>query len=327
MDKASLSKGAEKFDVDGLELQLLGGFSNNVFECNRDGESIILKFYPSYLYRKDSIIAELDWIRYLHSSGVYVTRPLLSNDGKYIETIKIDNEKECYVLAFEKAKGSFINVNDAETWNKDFYYIWGKALGKIHCLSKNYSPLDKNIKKQEWNMGPLFSDNFNEVSKGVFQRWGKFVNELNKLPKNKSGYGMIHNDLHQGNFYVHNNKIILFDFGDCEYNWFIYDIAIVLYHAVQSIEENDIKGREEFAHLFIEAFLEGYLTENNLDSYWLSKLPFFLNYRRIFSYIYFAQFLNEEQKNNMKVKDKLNGMKEKIESDVPYLEIHCKDFF
>src|SRR5690625_711888 len=150
-----------RFGVNESELKLLGGFSNNVFECDKNGESIILKFYPSSLYRIDSIMAELDWINYLFSSGFQVTRPILSINEKYIETINVD-EKECYVLAFEKAKGSFIKVNDEETWNANFYYIWGKTLGKIHNLSKKYIPKDKMIKKQDWNMGPLFSENFSE---------------------------------------------------------------------------------------------------------------------------------------------------------------------
>nr|WP_245630323.1 phosphotransferase [Amphibacillus sediminis] len=139
-------------------------------------------------------------------------------------------------------------------------------------------------------MGPLFTGNFKGVSNVVVQKWEEFVGELNKLPKDKNGYGLIHNDLHQGNFYVHNDEIIVFDFGDCEYNWFIYDIAIVLYHAVQSIDENENKAREKFAQLFIKAFLEGYLTENNLSSFWLAKLSFFLNYRGIYSYITFPNF-------------------------------------
>ena len=176
-------------------------------------------------------------------------------------------------------------------------------------------------------MGNLFSGNFKDVSKVVLQKWEEFAGELNKLPKDKNGYGMIHNDLHQRNFYVHNNEIILFDFGDCEYNWFIYDIAIVLYHAVQTVDENDIKGREEFAHQFIKVFLEGYLTENHLDSYWISKLSFFLNYRRIYSYMYFSKFLTKQQKSDKRVKDILIGMKKKIESDVPYLDINYKDLF
>ncbi|MFD3448966.1 phosphotransferase enzyme family protein [Microbacteriaceae bacterium 4G12] len=326
MDNVLLAKGATKFDVDLSELQLIGGFSNNVFECKRNGENFILKFYPSSKYKIDSIKAELDWIRFLLQSEVNVTPPLYSVDGNYLEIIQVDNEEECCVLAFEKAKGTFIDVSDTDNWNREFFYNWGKTLGKIHFLSKKYRPLDKAIKKQDWNKGLLFTETIEGVSEVVIHKWEKFTNELNALPKDINCYGMIHNDLHQKNFYLYNKEIVLFDFGDCEYNWFIYDIAIVLYHAVQTVDENDLQGRKDFALLFINSFLRGYLIENNLDKYWLSKLPFFLNYRQIFSYIYFVRFLNEEQKNNEKVKNILHGMRRKIECDIPYLDIQFKDF-
>ena len=326
MDKILLSKGAMKFEVDISELQLVGGFSNNVFEYNGDGENLILKFYLSSKYKKDSIRAELDWIRFLHQSGINVTAPLYSVDGNYLEIIQVDNKEECYVLAFEKAKGNFISVSDSGSWNKDFFYNWGKTLGKIHYLSKKYKPLDESIKKQDWNEGLLFTETFEDVNDVIVEKWGQFIKEIKSLPKNINCYGMIHNDLHQKNFYIYNKEIVLFDFGDCEYNWFVYDIAIVLYHAVQTIDENDLQGRRDFAIQFIQSFLQGYLQKNNLDSYWLSKLPFFLDYRQIFSYIYFLRFLNEEQKSNEKVKDILNGMRSRIENDVPFLDIQYKDF-
>ncbi|MGG3641517.1 phosphotransferase [Bacillus gobiensis] len=326
MDKVLLSKGAKKFEVDVSELQLVGGFSNNVFEYNGHGENFIIKFYPSSKYKKDTIRAELDWIRFLLSSGVNVTAPLRSVYGHYMEIIQGDNGEECYVIAFEKAKGTFINVSDTDNWNKEFFYKWGKTLGKIHSLSKKYKPLDEKIKKQHWNNGLLFTESNDEIDKVIVNKWEEFINELKQLPKDINGYGMIHNDLHQRNFYLYNKEIVLFDFGDCEYNWFVYDIAIVLYHAVQTIDENDLQGREDFALLFIKAFLRGYLTENNLDDYWLFKLPFFLNYRQIFSYFYFVRFLNEEQKKDKKIKSILNSMRKRIENDTPYLDIQYKDF-
>ncbi|WP_176481938.1 phosphotransferase enzyme family protein [Paucisalibacillus globulus] len=325
MDKGTLSEGAQRFDADGPELRLLGGFSSNVFEGKRNGENFVLKFYPSTVYKKEAIIAELDWVRFLHSSGVKLTPPLRSTNGKYLETITVDGEKECYVLAFEKAKGSFIDLKDTETWNRDFYHSWGKTLGKIHRLSKHYIPSDEVIQRQDWNMGLLFSEDLCGVNKAVVQKWEEYVAELSKLPKDKNGYGMIHHDLHQRNFYVHHNEIILFDFGDCEYNWFIYDIAIVLYHAVQSIDEYDSKEREKFAYLFMKAFLEGYLTENNLESYWYTKLQFFLNYRRIFSYLFFSKYLTKEQKDNKRVVEKLNVMKSDIVRDIPFLDMNYND--
>ncbi|MFT4417023.1 phosphotransferase enzyme family protein [Fredinandcohnia humi] len=321
MDHTLLSRGATYFDVDAKEITLLGGFSDNVFECIRNGESFILKFYPSTKYKKDSIKAELDWIRFLHKSGVNVTAPIPSINGNYLEIITGDTNEECYVLAFEKAKGTFVNTSDPNEWNNDFFYNWGKTLGKLHFLSKTYKPLDGTIKKQEWNQGLLFTDSTEALSEIVAQKWGKFISEIEGFPKERQSYGMIHNDLHQKNFYIKDGEIVLFDFGDCEYNWFIYDIAIVLYHVVETIDEKNVQGRIDFARVFLSSFLQGYNTENKLDEYWLSKIPFFLNYRQIFSYIYFVNFLSEEQKNNAKVKEILSGMRNKIENDVPYLDI------
>jgi amicoumacin kinase len=285
MDISLLSKGTARFDSDVSQLRLLGGFSNNVFECKRPDGNFILKFYPSQEYKEDSIREELNWIQFLHQSGVQVTPPLHSVDGNLIEMIQDVNDVEFYVLAFEKAKGTFVNVLDKECWNKEFFYYWGKTLGKIHSISKKYVP---GIGRKEWNQGVLFK----ETSEVVLEKWGNFIKELEQLSKENDSYGMIHNDLHHKNFYINNNELVLFDFGDCEYNWFVYDIAIVLYHAVQTVDEKDVQGRNDFAFLFIQSFLEGYLTENHLEQYWLTKLPFFLNYRQIFSYMYFNRFLN-----------------------------------
>lgn len=326
MNKNIIAEGAKIFNVDVSSLHLIGGFSNNVFEGIRNNKKIILKFYPSSEYKKDSIIAELDWIRFLFISGVKVTPPLCSSNNGFLEVIGINTEEECCVLAFEEAKGSFVNTSDSKTWNADLFYNLGKTIGRIHFLSKQYTPSDKSIIKQDWNMGLLFSEPFNDVSEGVVVKWEKFIHKISQLSMDSEGYGMIHNDLHQKNFYLHNDHIILFDFGDCEHNWFVYDIAIVLYHAVQSFPYEDSQGKREFAVHFLKSFLQGYFQENNLDKYWLTKLPFFLNYREIYSYLYFERFLNEDQKNNKKIKQTLNNMREKIESDTPCLDLSYKDY-
>jgi Ser/Thr protein kinase RdoA (MazF antagonist) len=326
VNKTILAKGATTFNADVSSLQLIGGFSNNVFECIRNDERVILKFYPSSKYNKDAIMAELDWIKFLFISGVNVTEPLHSNNNKLLEVIQLDPEEECYVLAFEKAKGTFINTSNSGTWNKDIFYKLGQTLGKIHLLAKEYQPSDHTIKPNHWNTGVVFSEPIDYVSARVAAKWETFIHAINQLPMDIGAYGMIHNDLHPKNFHLYNNDIILFDFGDCEHNWFVYDIAIVLYHAIQSLSEEESQKRKGFAVHFLKSFLQGYFQENNLDKYWLTKLPFFLNYRHIFSYIYFQRFLNEDQKNNKKIKQILNTMKERIESDIPYITLSYRDF-
>ncbi|MFD2045529.1 phosphotransferase enzyme family protein [Ornithinibacillus salinisoli] len=323
MDNILLSKGAKRFGVKVSDLELIGGFSNNVFECKSTKQNFILKFYLSTIYEKSSIEAEIDWISYLLMSDLHVTAPIPSQDGHLMEILPLDHGEACYVVGFEKAKGAFIDISSPHDWNTDFYYRWGKTLGRIHFLSKKYKPSNPRIRRQDWNKGKIFIEE-NGVTDGVRQKWDMYIKELEQLPKGENAYGMIHNDLHHKNFYIDNSKIILFDFGDCEYNWFVYDIAIVIYHALQTMNGNGIQQRREFARLFMNSFIEGYHTENQLCVEWINKLPFFLNYRQLYSYMYFSKFLTQEQKNNKKINQILHSMKHKIENDIPYIDFQLE---
>ncbi|RSK57910.1 MULTISPECIES: phosphotransferase enzyme family protein [Bacillus] len=184
-----------------------------------------------------------------------------------------------------------------------------------------YQPLDPAIRHLEWNEGRVFSGFPESAGQHVYDKWISFINELQQLPKDKDLYGLIHNDLHQKNFYINGDKIILFDFGDCEHNWFVYDIAISLYHAIQLIPETEKERREKFALNFLDAFLTGYNQENNLDKSWLSRLQFFLNYRQVYSFVYLSKFLNIEEY-NLNVKAVLARMRGRIENDIPYIELN-----
>lgn len=53
------------------------------------------------------------------------------------------------------------------------------------------------------------------------------------------------------------------DFGDSEFHWFAYDIAIAVYHASQTIK--DRAGRDRFASIFFNSFIEGYVMGNSVN--------------------------------------------------------------
>ncbi|SET14261.1 Ser/Thr protein kinase RdoA involved in Cpx stress response, MazF antagonist [Oceanobacillus limi] len=308
MEQAVLIEGAKRFGVPYNEMKPMGGFSNNVFHSNGK----VLKFHPDSIYSLDSIASELDWIIYLYHSGVQVTPPIPSLNGNSIEKVEEDNGEVCFLIAFEEAKGQVVNVDNEQEWNVDFFFTWGKTLGRIHYLSKKYNPSYK-VTRKSWNSSSLFTKGTNACVQ-IQEKWNKYIDRLNKLPRDSNDYGMIHNDLHHNNFYVQNGQMILFDFGDCEYSWFIYDIAIVLYHAIETIEEWKVEERNNFALKFLGSFLKGYYTENQLSHHWILELPFFLDYRQIYSYMYFSNFLSEDKKQNPKVKEKLCRMKERIVS-------------
>ena len=64
-------------------------------------------------------------------------------------------------------KGKFINVLDEKEWNTSTFYIWGKTLGEMHSLSKQYKPINS---RKDWNSGSLFSEVGN-ISGKIKRKW------------------------------------------------------------------------------------------------------------------------------------------------------------
>ncbi len=91
---------------------------------------------------------------------------------------------------------------------------------------------------------------------------------LDTLPQDSDSYGLVHSDFYFSNFFVDDSKITLFDFDDCCYAWFVYDIAMSLFYTLShnSVHAADLaKGRH-----FLSTYMEGYLGENNLDLRWFN---------------------------------------------------------
>ncbi|MDP5277127.1 phosphotransferase enzyme family protein [Chengkuizengella axinellae] len=313
MESTMLEIAANRYRVKASSLKLLGGFDNNVFECLTKERHFILKFLMGT--DSSSIKRELDWMNYLSEHGLNITSPIYSELGNLIEEIRYEN-KHYIVVAYEYAKGHFIH--DLET---EFSLIkqWGKVMGRMHLLAKKYDS-NKISKYREWHESSIITDFPVSAGDKVYDKWKEMIYKLNQLSKTKDCYGVIHNDLHQNNFHVHENDLILFDFGDIEVNWFAYDIAICLFHAIQAVPQSESKQKVEFAERFIDTFLSGYTTENSIDETWIAKIPFFLNYRQIYSFVYFSKHVNLEDSDES-VKTALSNMKYNIEHDIPFIEL------
>lgn len=48
-------KSAKRLSVDLSDLELRGGFSDNIYECKNKRENMIIKFYLNSMYDKDSL--------------------------------------------------------------------------------------------------------------------------------------------------------------------------------------------------------------------------------------------------------------------------------
>ncbi len=153
----------------------------------------------------------------------------------------------------------------------------------------------------------------------------KIIEEINELKnifmsyeKTKESYGLIHSDIHAGNFFVNNNDIFLYDFDDSCYHWYIYDIATIIYSYVSGLKDNEDKIF--YGKNFVHNFLESYFSINNLDKKWLNILSELIRFRDLLIYDFLYKKwdinnLNERQKKHF---DKLDL---RINKKIPLIDI------
>ncbi len=126
-----------------------------------------------------------------------------------------------------------------------------------------------------------------------------------------------------GNLFVDEaGNITLFDFDDCVYGWFIYDIAMALFYSVPF----DPPEAASLAREFMPHFLRGYRSENKLDDAWLQELPHFLKLREIELYAIIHRSFDVNNVDDPWAARFMEGRKQWIEYDVPFIDLDFRSF-
>jgi len=245
-----------------------------------------------------------------------VARAVLSANDRLVEVIEDGHGGHFLATAFVKARGG---PPTKESWNEALFERYGRLIGRMHALSKAYKPPDPALRRPDWD-DPLMLDTERWLplsEAAALEKFQTLMDYLQSLPKEQDGYGLVHQDAHGGNFFVDDEgNITLFDFDDCVYSWYVYDVAMVLFYAVTNRPDAN-----EFAPLFMEPFMRGYRQENNLDPTWLREIPAFLKLREIDLYAIIRRSFDVEHIEHRWTAEFMRGRKEKIENEVPYLDI------
>ncbi|WP_180953689.1 phosphotransferase enzyme family protein [Bacillus sp. T33-2] len=316
MDR-TLIKAAQLFGFHPNEaVPLSGGFRNSVYEYGTEDHRFILRITDAARRNKKEIDSELKWIECLHNNGLSVSRPVKSLNDRFIE-----QTEESFLVSFMKADGAPVNVSSPEQWNPDFFREWGRYTGKMHAISRNGETFIKNLNRQAWNRNhpDILNIERNIPSREIQQKYRSLLTNIWDFKLDNSTYGFIHNDFHQGNFFVHDGKITAFDFDDCAFSWFANDIAVSFYHAFwqgMSVRPDHV----EFGTEFIEHFLEGYSKEMQLTKDIIKQIPVFLKMRELFLYALFLQNWDLEHLEDWQAYT-LTNLKESIEKELPYSNV------
>jgi len=312
---AIYSEALERYGIAADRIQLLDGFESYIYEFQRDSQAYILRIGHSFRRSPELIFGEVDWINYLAEGGASVASAVTSRCGNLVEQLDDGNGERFLATAFVKARGRPPSGDD---WSPRLIERYGGLLGRMHALSKRYEPPHAAWRRPAWDAPDML-----EVERilpaaevAVLDRFRELMEHLERLPKDRETYGLIHQDAHGGYFFVdESGQITLFDFDDCAYSWYMNDIAIVLFYAV--MWEKDA-GR--FTQAFMTHFLRGYTRENRLDPAWLAKVPHFLKLREIDLYAVIHSSFDVENLDDPWCAGYMRGRKQRIENGVPYVD-------
>ena len=282
-----LKQVTELYRLEGYDFAAVPGHEggrNGIFVCRKDGENrYILRISGLGDRTEGDYLAETEFVHWLAQNGAPVADVIPSANGRLVECPEDHGEKK-YVSLFAYAKGMLLCDNGYRYREgaplEEFFFNTGKALGKIHRLSKLYQPAHRRPdyfdKYNTAYMDRLIPAEYGELKKAIADRLDRF----RALPRDGEAYGLVHFDFSDGNYHIDMNtgELTVFDFDNCMYCWYMFDLANLWTHGVGWFrQEPDAGKRMQGMAWYFNTVLEGYRSETDVPETLLEQLPLFID--------------------------------------------------
>ncbi|WP_434756637.1 phosphotransferase enzyme family protein [Paenibacillus amylolyticus] len=270
------------------------------------------------------MLAEVEYVQYLFEHGGSVSNAVRSKNGELLEAIT-HKHHTFMVCVFEKAKGKKLADNHYQYREgvpiTEYYYNCGKAIGKIHQLSKEYTPVHRrNSFFDKYNfkyIDHLIPDSLSMLK----QKLKELFNTLEGLDRGRDSFGMIHFDYNDGNYVIDfdTGQITVYDFDNSCFGWYMYDLADLWRSGMGWIQfEPDAGKRKIFMEDFFNTALEGYKSETMISDSMLEKLPLFIQVTLMEQIV--DEFENmRDNGEELECDEELSYCIKCLEDDIPYI--------
>lgn len=262
------------WDGDPNSLQLVGQAYNIVYRFEANGDGYYLRIGHEILHPLNKVHHVMHFLRFLSDNHVPLGHPIASVHDNYIEVL----EDGYYASAQTEAPGAEIGLDHVDL---SVYEAWGKSLGQLHAVSRRYQPSSEidyefpTVQRFWKNIEPTV-----KVSSPELQAiYVDLTDYMEQLPK--YDYGLIHGDYRPGNVIWDGSTARTVDFDEPNYNWYIADIS----RALLEFYDKPLEQRQSFRKLF----MQGYLSENPIDDFWVSQLPKFGQIRGMLMHMWTVQ--------------------------------------
>ncbi len=148
----------------------------------------------------------------------------------------------------------------------------------------------------------------------------QLLSKIKALPVSDKTYGLVHGDVWLENVLVeHELWPTIIDFQDCEKHYYMYDLAVPLYSALEFSFQG--KGSMvDYGRSIAKALVEGYSEEHNISEEMYEQLPLFLKLKEMFEYSLMHMYWNKEEitEEQMRI---MNLYRLRIEHEIPVISL------
>lgn len=249
------------------------------------GDEFVLKKYVNF----EELKRNVDVLSILYSEQIPVPKIIAtSNNEKYLK------DKENYWLLTTKLKGcNIVNVNKC---NEQWFFKMGEIIARLH---KAFDKCEGKINC--WN-NSLLGEMESWIRKNICNK--KIIDEnefegiINKfrLVDKELSYGLIHRDVHLGNFLFYNNEFSGYiDFDLSQKNIRIFDLCYFMLGLLLEDEENKVDEMQWFQYL--KSLVKGYASIIPISTVERESIPLVMECIEL---LFAAYFIEEKDERAMK---------------------------
>jgi len=142
---------------------------------------------------------------------------------------------------------------------------------------------------------------------------------MNDLPKDPKEFGLVHGDfLFSNYFFDDDNNITVFDFDECEYSWYMYDIAVCMYYYLLGADPRELDSKIKEAEDMLYYLLLGYVEQCEVDLICLKNMDLLFRLR---DYVLLSSVLESSSELKGWSRYFAEGATDRLLADRPFIQI------
>ncbi|NMG07848.1 phosphotransferase [Brasilonema sp. UFV-L1] len=251
--KAALAE----YNLEQTNASLLRSLGNSTYKVVANDEKCFsLRIYSPDNFDEAQVSSELTWLRFLFSkNSILVPNPVRNKQGNFITNLHLkDSESLWLCCLFDWVEGQESSKNLSSKLIENI----GETIAHLHSYSRSFHP-PAGFKRKSYDANWLrkhsswIRNAYTELSENecqlLLQAIERIYSEMVTLGESNQYFGLIHSDLHFGNFIVNSEKVQVIDFDECGWGFYLFDIAGTLMEIIDEPSQYPI---------FRECLLKGY---------------------------------------------------------------------